>query len=52
MPVITEYRVVSESEGWITERNSRESAEKRKEELNNMNGIPNDHYVEKVDEVL
>lgn len=52
MTVITEYRVISETEGWITEYNSREKAEQRANELNAESGVPDDHYVEQVDEVF
>jgi len=52
MAVITEYRVISDSEGWITEYGDRESARKRAEQLNQETGVPDDHYVEQVDEVF
>lgn len=52
MPVVTEYRVISESEGWITEYDTKAKAERRANELNQERGVPDDHYVEKVSEVF
>ena len=51
MPTVTEYRVISASDGWITEYNDRDSAEERADQLNNMHGVPDDHYVKKYTEV-
>jgi len=52
MPTETEYRVISESEGWVTERDERESAEDRAEEFNQDPRLPDDHYVEEHTEVF
>lgn len=52
MPTITKYRVISESEGWITEYESRVKAEQRATDLNRERGVPEDHYVKEVEEVF
>lgn len=41
-----EYRVVSDTDGWITEYDNRQDAKKRAEQLNDEHGVPNDHHVE------
>lgn len=45
--IITEYRVVSETDGYITQYDTRADAESRADQLNNENGVPDDHHVEK-----
>ena len=46
MPTLTEYRIISESEGWITESDDKEYAQKRAAEMNAESSLPDDHYVE------
>ena len=48
---IVRWRVISESEGHVTDRDSRADAEKRADEMNEEVGLPDDHHVEKHVEV-
>jgi hypothetical protein len=51
MVVKTEYRVISESDGWVTEYDTEDKAEQRARELDNKGDLPSDHYVEEHKEV-
>jgi len=49
MKTVTEYRVVSDKDGWITEYRDRDKAKDRAQKLNQEAGVPEDHHVEDVD---
>jgi hypothetical protein len=44
---LIEYRVISETDGWITEYNNKKDAERFAQEANEEHGLPADHYVER-----
>lgn len=47
---VTEYRVVSATEGHVAEYDNKTDAKERANEMNNEVGLPNDHSVEECTE--
>ena len=52
MTVYTEWRVVSESDGHVDEYRDKVSAQRRAAECNKQDDLPDDHTVEKHQEVF
>ena len=53
MPVAhTEYRIISDVDGYVSECSTRDAAEELAEQYNNEDAFPNDHTVEEHTEYL
>jgi len=48
----TEYRIISDVDGYVSECSTRDAAEELAEQCNEEDGIPNDHTVEEHTEYL